>query len=74
MAFMSVGMNAQSDLVVVKNDGLQQTFSLSKKPYMLFDDSNVQIVAEDKLVQISYLDFDYFYYQGLLNNLHNLIQ
>ena len=64
MSFMTAVVNAQNDLVVVKNDGLQLTFSLSKKPYMLFDESNVQIVALDKQVSVNYLDFNYFYYQG----------
>ena len=64
MSFVSVGMHAQSNLVVVKNDGLKQLFSLSTKPYMLFDDSNIQIVAQDSRANISYLDFNYFSYQG----------
>ena len=73
MLFMSVGMNAQGDLMVVKNDGLQQSFSLNKKPYMLFDDSNVQIVAEGHQVNVSYLDFNYFYYQGQQQECMNAI-
>ena len=36
MSFMAItDMNAQNNLVVVKNDGSQQTFTLSKKPYMI---------------------------------------
>lgn len=73
MSFVSVGMHAQSNLVVVKNDGLKQLFSLSTKPYMLFDDSNIQIVAQDSRANISYLDFNYFSYQGNQQELMNTI-
>ena len=74
MSFMAItDMNAQNNLVVVKNDGSQQTFTLTKKPYMLFTDDNIQIVTHDNQADISYLDFNYFSYQGQQQSRMNAI-
>lgn len=64
LAFIAMPMNAQNYLIVAKNDGAQLQFDLSKKPYLLFSDDKLEIQSNDKSETISYLDFNYFGYQG----------